>query len=532
MACTRGKRVLAGLMALGLLWGSPALPRPALCAAAEETAPSLEISVTAQPDQPAAGDEIDLTFTVLNRSDERVEGMTLSRPDGFQAEVDGTVEPNGTLSFHQSHTVTDAEAEAGKISYLLTCSTASGRYGYAAVASLTAQSGDAEVEFLRRVSPAAARGGAATLVYQVSNVGGAAATSLRVTDSLGAFSSEWSRLEPGETKTLVQRVALAAGAVSAPMLEYSQNGSDETCIVALDAMDVPVADESVTLILTAGRSMFESDTAEVTLRLSNVGNTDYPSLTVYDDVYGGIIADAISLPAGGETVEITHSYPIRENERYCWRVEGVSSAGTAFSRRSNEAEVPKTDAGEAKLTLLAEPKMTKISRRGYVPVTLTLTNDGSGLATKVRLSEETLGELTELAVVAGGEPTVYTVRVKVSETTTYRFRAEYLDETGRRHTASAAEVEIAIGAGGERPEGEKPSEPLAAPMVQRTKSSDLYLWLLAGACAVLLVLSVGLMVSSRRARRAKKERAAARRQRVRENLNRPRRREPTNGQEK
>ena len=243
-------------------------------------------------------------------------------------------------------------------------------------------------------------------------------------------------------------------------------------------------------------------------------------------------ADAISLPAGGETVEITHSYPIRENERYCWRVEGVSSAGTAFSRRSNEAEVPKTDAGEAKLTLLAEPKMTKISRRGYVPVTLTLTNDGSGLATKVRLSEETLGELTELAVVAGGEPTVYTVRVKVSETTTYRFRAEYLDETGRRHTASAAEVEIAIGAGGERPEGEKPSEPLAAPMVQRTKSSDLYLWLLAGACAVLLVLSVGLMVSSRRARRAKKERAAARRQRVRENLNRPRRREPTNGQEK
>ncbi len=176
--------------------------------------------------------------------------------------------------------------------------------------------------------------------------------------------------------------------------------------------------------------------------------------------------------------------------------------------------------------------MAKISRRGYVPVTLTLTNDGSGLATKVCLSEETLGELTELAVVAGGEPTVYTVRVKVSETTTYRFRAEYLDGNGRRRTASAAEVEIAIGAGGERPEGEKPSEPLAAPMVQRTKSSDLYLWLLAGACAVLLALSVGLMVSSRWARRAKKERAAARRQRVRENLNRSRRREPTNGQEK
>ena len=279
--------------------------------------------------------------------------------------------------------------------------------------------------------------------------------------------------------------------------------------------------------------MFQSRTHTCNdLRLSNVGNTDYPSLTVYDDVYGGIIADAISLPAGGETVEITHSYPIRENERYCWRVEGVSSAGTAFSRRSNEAEVPKADAGEVRLKLTAEPKMAKISRRGYVPVTLTLTNDGSGLATKVRLSEETLGGLTELAVVAGGEPTVYTVRVKVSETTTYRFRAEYLDENGRRHTASAAEVEIAIGAGGERPEGEMPSEPLAAPMVQRTKSSDLYLWLLAGACAVLLALSVGLMVSSRRARRAKKERAAARRQRVRENLNRPRRREPTNGQEK
>ena len=57
--------------------------------------------------------------------------------------------------------------------------------------------------------------------------------------------------------------------------------------------------------------MFQSRTHTCNdLRLSNVGNTDYPSLTIYDDVYGGIIADAISLPAGGETVEITHSYPI------------------------------------------------------------------------------------------------------------------------------------------------------------------------------------------------------------------------------
>lgn len=516
-------RWMAVLLALTLAFigGVDAAVPARVRAFAEEAAPELEISVLADPDNPSAADEIALSFSLTNRSEERITGILLATPEGQQSALEETVEPGETLSFTQVHEITQAELEAGAVSYLVTCEMGSGRFSYPAVAELNRAAVQPEVEFLRRVSGRSTSDGTVTLVYEVRNVGAISVQGLTVADPLGSFSAQLERLEAGETRSWVSHVTLSGPASSVPELSYSAAASPEDVYsVRLDELSVSIADEALNLILTAGRSMFAENTAEVALRLTNVGNTDYPNLTIYDELYGGIIADSISLPAGGEAVEVTHSYPIRDNERYCWRVVGASEAGGQLNQLTNTVTVPVESGGAPELKLIASSEMTRISRRGYVPFTLTLANLGSGPATHVQIYEQTLGELCELAVVSTGEPTVRTEKLLVNENTTFQFYAVYSDADGRTYTVSAEPVEVVIAVGGARPESGETSQQsqLYSGLSMQLGSSSLFLWLLGGSCAILVVLSIVLFVTSRRVRKERKERAAARKQRIKEEM--------------
>jgi hypothetical protein len=75
-------------------------------------------------------------------------------------------------------------------------------------------------------------------------------------------------------------------------------------------------------------------TADAVLILTNNGNVDYTGVTVLDDVYGGVIADALTLPSGGAPVEVSHTYPLRGEGDYRWRVTGLSGAGEAVDLRT------------------------------------------------------------------------------------------------------------------------------------------------------------------------------------------------------
>ena len=334
----------------------------------------------------------------------------------------------------------------------------------------------------------------------------------------------------GETHTFVSLVALTDAAVSSPQLTYSPvTAPEDLCTVSLDDLNISIADEALNLILTAGRSMFIEDAAEVVLRLTNVGNTDYSDITVYDELYGGIIADSIALPAGGEPVDVAWSYPIRENERYCWRVVGTSRAGSRLDQLTNIVTVPAhVTESISSLNLTAATEMPRISRSGYVPFTLTLDNSGSALLRQVQIWEETLGQLYELTVVPTGEPTVHTERIKVEASTAYRFYAVYTDGEGKTHTAQAEPVEITIAAGGQRPEtGEDPQQTmLYSGLSMQLGSSSLFLWLLIASLVILVVLSVVLLFTSHKARKARKVRAAARKQRLKEEMGKTNRFKP------
>lgn len=514
-------RALAALTALILTGGAVPAPLFAVPAIAEEAAaPKLEITVTASQDPLAAPDEIALTFLLTNQTDSLLEGVCLSSPDGLLVEPIGDIAPGETHSYIHTTAVTEEELDAGAISYIITCVAGSEHFSYPVEAAIQRSTAEPQVEFLRQVSNQyVTDAGSATIVYEVRNTGSVDIRALEITDPLGSFTGRLDDLDAGERRRFVQYVSISQDSVSSPTLTYTTAGGSQSYSQKLDDLTICAAHGDLDASITAGRSMFSSDSAEVILTLTNNGNVDYQNVTIYDDIYGGIIADSIFIPAGGEPVEVAHSYPLREDSSYRWRVTGTTSAGDRIDFISNTAAVYLGNEGSNPLlTLRASTSMTKINRSGYVPVRLEINNIGSAMASNILIREENLGDVCELAVVPTGDPTIYELRYEVRQNTTLTFTATYADSYGQERVATSDPIEIAIGPGGQTPEtGSRPNS-LIGGLSTQISNSPLFMGLLIGSCVVLVVLIVVLAITSRRARARRKERAAARKQRLKEDM--------------
>lgn len=511
------KRMLTALTAL-LLGFTFALSPAAL--AEESSAPELEISVSLSPENPSAPVEILLTFTLVNQSDEELRELRLTFADGQIAECADVLAASESATVSQPYALTQAELDAGVVSCIATCETDSGRHSYPVDIELSKTDSQPNVEFRRQFSNRSVTdGGSIAIVYQVTNAGSIPVTALTVEDALGDFSAALDSLEPGASKSFIQYVSPSEDAVSSPTLRYNAGASQQDAYtLRLDDAAITVARSLLDASLTAGRSMFNPDSAEVILRLTNGGSVDYLNLTIYDDIYGGIIADSIRLPAGGEAVEVAHSYPLRGDGTYRWRVTGENAAGDAIDFITDTLTVPDEGGNDVLLLLSAEAAMTRISRGGYVPVTLSVSNIGSEIASNVLIREESLGDLGELAVVPTGDPTEFHVRLDVRQNATYVFSASYVDPLGQLRVATADPVEITIGAGGQAPERDEPAGSMFDGLPRQLGNSQLFVVLLVGSCVVLIALIVILLITSRRARKQRKVRAAARKQRLKEEL--------------
>lgn len=516
------KRALAALIALALCptGGATLTPLFAVPSIAETISPELEIHASAEPDEFISPGEAQLTFELSNRSDSLLESVSLTSPNGLSVESIGSIAPGAVASCNFAHTLTADELDAGAIEYTVVCTTGEASFRYPVAISIHKKSAEPKVELLRQVSSTRATDGSSiTVVYRVRNLGDVDITALQLTDPLGEFNARLDLLEAGADKVFLQYVQPGEDTASSPVLTYSTELTEEVYTTSLDALPLQSAQGMLDAVITAGRSMFSSDTAEVVLQLTNSGSIDYTDITVYDDVYGGIIGDCISVPAGTEPVEVAHSYPIREDSSYRWRIIGKTSAGGRIDFVTNTANVYLDSAGgDPLLTVKASTSMPKISRAGYVPVRIELTNVGAATATHVLLREETLGEIGELAVVPTGDPTVYEFRCNVTQSTSMIFSAVYVDSYGQERIAASQLLEITIGHGGQMPEVSDAHSPLFDGIATQVHNSPLLAAMLIGACLVLAALVIALMITTRSARKRHKSRRDAIRQRRREDM--------------
>lgn len=521
MAMRRGFWRLAALM------GALALLCALIAAQAEtgETATSLAIEISVQPSVLVAPGDVTLNIVIENRTDRPVRNVTLSSSDGQLSEPLGQIGPGETQTLMRPHTVTEEELEAGAITYTVSHDpmiAGEAKINYPLSAGIVRGEAQPGVDFTRRLSSDfVPKGGLVTVTYKIANTGNVSLTALRIRDALGDFTGRLEKLDVGESKTFISRVALNEAAQSAPTLEYAVD-SGETFTRALDPLPIGIATSGLDMSFSVGQTAFEDGTADAILILSNTGNVDYTNVTVMDDVYGGVIADALTVPGGGTPVEVSHTYPLRGEGDYRWRVTGTSDAGESLDLRTQTLTLSSdADGAAVEIELSAVPRTPHINRAGQVTFDFSIANTGTAMARDALLYEVDRGEIRRLAVLPTGAPSLVSASYEVDEDQQFLFCLNYTDAEGRQRTVSTSPIDVVIAADGVSPERVgKAGMDLEGESVKMGSNTSTFIVLLVIAGAALTVMITILFVASLRARQEKLRRIAAEKQRVKNELGR------------
>ena len=482
----------------------------------------LNIQMTARPEELVEPGDVTLVFTIENISDRDAQNVYLSSADGLLSEPIGQIAAGEVQVFNRTHSVTAAELDAGEILYTVSHDDPlepEGKVNYSAQAQIRRSVLRPEAEFTRQFSSRSVTAGSAlTIVYRMRNTGNVALTDLRVQDTLGDFTGRVDRLDVGESRALVSRVTVTEESVSSASLSYGAEGAgDEIFVRTLEEAAVSLAEGQLSHSFSAAER--DAAAADVTLTLRNTGNVDYRAVCVTDALNGGVIADALVVPAGGDPVEVRRTCPVRGNGGFRWRVSGVNAAGERIDFTTELLVLPPAPAGEpAPLRVSAEALTPRIRRAGSVTLRVRVENPGGTDVQDISLSEAELGTLRNFAVLPAGDTIERDVSVYVDADASFSFAISYADADGQPQSVTTAPVEVVIAPDGALPEDAKNSFfDFSGNSIKIGGSSTFAVLLIAGFVA-LLALIVMLIVASRRARLEKQLRIAAEKQRRKEEM--------------
>ena len=480
----------------------------------------LDINFSLNPGELVAPGETVMTFIITNRSGYEVKNIYLSSADGLLSEPIGQISPGETQTLSRTHEVTQEELDEGYVRYVITHDAAlpgGDKVTHELTAPVIKSDPRPEVDFTRQLSSEyVAPGGLLTITYRVTNSGNVPVTAVYVRDELGDFTGKLEKLDVGASRTFISRVTVNTGAHSDASLEYKVPSGD-TVTRRLDSAVIHIASSALEVEFSVVGSVFDTDRADAVLILTNTGNDDYHNITVLDDVYGGVIADSITLPRQSRPMEVAFTYPVRGEGEYRWRVTGVSQAGEALDRTTDTLTLhDELLSREIDIEMTVTALTPRINREGRVTFDVALANRGTVTARNLRFYEINRGELRKLAVLPTGEPSRFTVDYDVREDSQFIFCLDYTDADGLARTISSDPIEVEITPAGVTPEqlGGEPLK-LEGDSVKLNTSSTFTI-LLGVASAALVSMFTILLVTSLLSRKDKRRRAAAQKKKTRE----------------
>ena len=493
------------------------------CAMAEDSRELLDIRMTARPAELVEPGDVMLNFIIENTSDVDAQNVYLSSSDGLLSEPFGRIAAGETQSFNRQHSVSREELDEGIITYILSHddpADPAGKVNYTIHTEIRRSDSLPQAEFTRQFSSRYAQpGGTLTVTYRIRNTGNVPLTNLRVQDTLGDFTGRVERLEVGDSRTLISRATIIEDTVSSAVLDYRMDASEDIYTCTLTDVPIQIAHPGMEIQFSAGYSAFSKSIADVVLLMINTGNVDYRDVCIMDDLYGGVIADSLIVPASGNPVEVSHAYPVRGDAGFRWRITGVTEAGEPVEFVTDTAPLsPAENNEDALLTLSADTATPCIRRSGDVAVTVRIVNEGGTDARDVLLSEATFGPLRRYEIIPADNMAERSFTFRVSEDTTYNFSLSYTDENGQEHSAQCAPLSVVINPDGVLPKGAKPGFIEFTGSSIKIGGSSTFAVLLIAGCVVLLVLIIMLIIASRRARIEKQLRIAAEKQRRKEEI--------------
>ena len=505
----------------GLIVGALALACLAVPGFAED-AQGLSVTFTVSPAELVGPSDATMTFVITNDTAADIKNIYLTSADGLLSEPVGQLAAGETQTLSRPHAVTQEELDDGCVRYVLSHDSpvpGGEKVTHTLVAPVVKGDVRPDVDFTRQVSSRyIAAGGMLTITYRVTNNGNVPVSAIYVRDALGDFTGRLEQLPIGATRTFISRVTINMESQSDASLEYAVP-SGETVTRRLDPVTIRLSESALRADFSVGRSAFDPDRADAVLMLTNAGNDDYDDITVLDDVYGGVIADGVSLPRGSNPLEVALTYPVRGEGEYRWRVTGVSQAGEAVDFVTETLTLPKENAQRViDIRLEVTPRTPRITRPGNVTFDVAIYNEGTVSAKELLLFEVERGSARSLAVLPTGDPSRFTVTYEVKQDSRFIFCLNYLDAEGHPRTISADPIDIQIGPSGVAP------EPLDSERMQlegasvKPGNSSTFTILLIVASAALVSMFTILLVTSLRARQDRRRRIVEQKRRMREEL--------------
>lgn len=480
----------------------------------------LEITITAKPREMVEPGDVMLSFTIENISAVDAQNVYLSSADGLLSEPVGELAAGESQSFNRQHSVSQAELDAGEIIYILSHDDPfdpDSKVNYTVAAAIGRSDVLPQAELTRQVSSRKVKAGDTLVItYRIRNTGNVVLTNLRVQDTLGDFTGRVDRLEVGKSQTLISRAVMDEAAVSSAVLHYNAESDDaETFTLTLDDLPISIVKSGLVTTFSAMQSPFAKRLVDAVLVLTNTGNVDITNVRVMDDIYGGMVADSVTV-AAGETVEITRSYALRGDMNFRWSLSGATETGEAISYTTEDAFVV-APAGEFRPPeIRVSTETPRIRRSGNVRMNVHVSNPGGMDLQDVVLSEAGMGELYRFAAIPAEGAAEREFIFHVEENTDYVFSLAYTDFGGEQQRAYADAVQVSITPGGVLPEGASPAFIEFTGNSIKIGGSRTFAVLLIAGLSVLLVLIILLLIASRRARFEKQVRIAAEKQRRKE----------------
>lgn len=520
---------LLAALALALLCaGGFAMPS----ARAEGTEPTqpplrhvLDIRFSVSPAALVEPGAVTLTFTIANTSEYDAENVYISSSDGLRTEPLGQIEAGDSRTFSRAHDVTEAELEAGRITYIFSHDGVAGdpdTVNYTVDCPIERAIARGEVEFTRQFSAAYARpGDVVTITYRVRNAGNVPIENIRVDDAPGEYSGRADRLDVGETRLFTSRVSVEDVTTSAPRLRYTvpaEGGGERE--VTLSEARILLADEQLTATLALDRETARvGETVTATLTVMSLGNVSFYDLAVYDESFGGLVADSLEMEPGTQTLTIQRQYPVRGDATYQLRVRALSSSGAVIETLTEPVSLRALPAGSgADISVYAEAVYPQIAAAGDVPVDVYILNEGDESARDAVLTEASTGtQLRTFDFLAARFTTHRRVYVPVSQTGELTFSVRYVNAAGVACTVESPPVLVEIARGGQRLDQIGESAPYSGQSVKISENPT-FLFMLGGAALLLLALAVALLITSRKQRRQRREKLEKQRRQRQEEL--------------
>ena len=520
--------LLAALALAFLCAGGFAMPA-ARAEGAEPTQPPLrhvlDISFSVSPAALVEPGAVTLTFTIANTSEYDAENVYISSSDGLRTEPLGQIEAGDSRTFSRAHDVTEAELEAGRITYIFSHDGVAGdpdTVNYTVDCPIERAIARGEVEFTRQFSAAYARpGDVVTITYRVRNAGNVPIADLRVDDAPGEFAGRADSLDVGETRLFTSRVSVEDVTTSAPRLRYTvpaEGGGERE--VTLSEARILLADEQLTATLALDRETARvGETVTATLTVMSLGNVSFYDLAVYDESFGGLVADSLEMEPGTQTLTIQRQYPVRGDATYQLRVRALSSSGAIIETLTEPVSLRALPAGSgADISVYAEAVYPQIAAAGDVPVDVYILNEGDESARDAVLTEASTGtQLRAFDFLAARFTTHRRVYVPVSQTGELTFSVRYVNAAGVARTVESPPVLVEIARGGQRLDQIGESAPYSGQSVKISENPT-FLFMLGGAALLLIALAVALLITSRKQRRQRREKLEKQRRQRQEEL--------------